>query len=156
MNRTLTAGALVGIWLLLQPEVSAGVLVTAAAVALLVAIAWRPLRGEPAPRIHWRPALALAALVVWDVVIANLEVARRILGPAGAVRSGWVEVPLDLTDPHAISTLAAIVTMTPGTLSVDVTADRVLLVHALHVDDAAALCADIKSRYERRVMEVLR
>jgi len=87
--------------------------------------------------------------------VSNVEVARRILGPESALRPGFVELPLALTDPFAIATLAGIITMTPGTLSCAVAPDaRTLLVHALHLEDADALVAEIKSRYEAPLMEI--
>jgi hypothetical protein len=64
-------------------------------------------------------------------------------------------VPLDIADPHAILSLAGIITMTPGTLSAELSPDRrYLLVHAFNVDDEAALIAQIKSRYEAPLKEM--
>jgi multicomponent K+:H+ antiporter subunit E len=102
------------------------------------------------PKLH-RPdlMLKLALTVLYDIVVANVEVAGRVLGPESAIRPGFVRVPLDLTDDWAITTLAGIVTMTPGTLTADIAVDRsYLLVHAFHIDDAAAIVASIKTRYE--------
>jgi multicomponent K+:H+ antiporter subunit E len=102
------------------------------------------------PRLR-APATLLRLLVVLlgDIVVANLEVARRILGRESALRPAFVKVPLELRDPLGIATLAAIVTLTPGTLSADLTdGGASLVVHALHVDDAARLVATIKQRYE--------
>jgi multicomponent K+:H+ antiporter subunit E len=85
-------------------------------------------------------------------------VARRVLGPVDRIQPRFVWVPLSLTEPHAIATLAGIITMTPGTLSSEVTDDRRhLLVHALHCPDdeaAAALVADILHRYEAPLKEI--
>jgi multicomponent K+:H+ antiporter subunit E len=68
---------------------------------------------------------------------------------------GFVTVPLSIRDPYGIVSLASIITMTPGTLSVDLSADRErLLVHALHLRDPAALIASIKSRYERPLIAI--
>jgi multicomponent K+:H+ antiporter subunit E len=76
-------------------------------------------------------------------------VARQILGPEARVKSTFVQVPLTIRDPHGIATLASIITMTPGTLSADLSDDRrFLLVHALHSDDPEALIEDVKRRYE--------
>jgi multicomponent K+:H+ antiporter subunit E len=108
------------------------------------------------PRLH-RPdlALTLALTVLYDIVIANAEVARRVLGPESAIRPGFVRVPLALTDDWAITALAGIVTMTPGTLTADVAVDRTyLLVHAFHVDDAAEIVASIKTRYEAPLLRI--
>jgi multicomponent K+:H+ antiporter subunit E len=91
----------------------------------------------------------LLLVVLGDIVVANLEVARRILGPESALRPGFVRVPLDLQHPLGVATLAGIVTLTPGTVSSDlVDGGRSLLVHALHVEDEARLVATIKQRYE--------
>lgn len=115
----------------------------------------------PARRPFARPALALAraagllALVVVDVVVANLQVARAVLGPVRRLQPGFLEVPLELDDDRAVVLLAHTVTLTPGTLSVDVSPDRrLLLVHALHVPDPAAAVREIKERYERRIREI--
>jgi multicomponent K+:H+ antiporter subunit E len=100
-------------------------------------------------------ALALLGVFLKDIVVANLEVARRILGPESAIRPRFVWVPLGLTNPQGIAVFAAMLTMTPGTLSVDVTPDRRwLLVHAFNVDDEAALIRDIQQRYERPLREI--
>jgi multicomponent K+:H+ antiporter subunit E len=91
------------------------------------------------------------------MVVANIDVARRILGPESRIHPGYVRVPLDLRDARAVSILASIVTMTPGTLSAALESDgRVLLVHCFHLTDPEATVASIKSRYEaplRRVFE---
>ena len=100
-------------------------------------------------------ALALLGVFLKDIVVANFEVARRILGPESAIRPRFVWVPLDITNPQGIAVLAAMITMTPGTLSVDITPDRGwLLVHAFNVDDEAALVRDIQQRYERPLREI--
>jgi multicomponent K+:H+ antiporter subunit E len=66
-----------------------------------------------------------------------------------------VWVPLDIRDPNGILALAGIITMTPGTLTADLTEDRrFLLVHAFDVDDEAALIAQIKARYEEPLREI--
>jgi multicomponent K+:H+ antiporter subunit E len=144
-------------WLLLNGTVSIGHCILGALLA--IAIPWfgcAPRSGKPSLR---RPVLVLqlGAVVVLDIVRSNIDVARRILGPQAAIRPGFVWVPLTLTEPHAIVTLAGIVTMTPGTLSADLSKNRrYLLVHALHLDDEARLIESIQRRYEaplRRIFE---
>lgn len=104
-----------------------------------------------------RPIVALRLLVVvlYDIVVANLIVARLILGPVSALRPAFVRIPLRLEEPYAIWTLASIITLTPGTVSAVLSEDRrSLLVHALDVEDEAALIAEIKQRYEAPLKEV--
>ena len=97
----------------------------------------------------------LLLVVLKDIVMSNIEVARRILGPESKITPRFVWVPLDIRDPHGIAALAGIITMTPGTLSSDLTEDRRhLLVHAFNVDDEQALVASIKERYETPLREI--
>lgn len=151
----LLSATLFAVWLLLNNTVDAAHLVLGALVAIVVPWFTERLRPER-PRIR-RPLviLRLGLVVLWDIVMSNIEVARRILGPEAAIRSAFVWLPLDLTDPHAIVSLAGIITMTPGTLSAELSADRRhLLVHAFNVDDEAALIAQMKARYEAPLKDI--
>ena len=90
-----------------------------------------------------------------DIVTANLRVARAVLSPADRLRPGFVRVPLDLRSDVGIAVLANTVSLTPGTLSADLSEDRQeLVVHYLDERDPQALAADITRRYERRLQEV--
>ncbi|SET18679.1 Na+/H+ antiporter subunit E [Oceanicella actignis] len=97
-----------------------------------------------------------AAVVLWDIVMANIAVARLVLFRRNAdLRPAWIAVPLDLRHPEAITALAGTITMTPGTVSCDVSSEgRALLVHCLHAPDPDAVRDEIKQRYERRLMEI--
>lgn len=151
----LLSAALFAAWLALNNSASAGNLVLAALFAVTIPLATAALRSD-APRMTWSAGIArLAAAVLKDIVLSNVAVARRILGPEEAIHPGFVWVPLDIRDPHGIVALASIITMTPGTLSADLSDDRRhLLVHAFNLDDEAALIADIKARYEKPLMEI--
>lgn len=151
----LQSALLLAAWLLLNRSLEPGQLLLGAVLAIALPLALDPLVGA-FPRVHRPSRIALLALIVaYDIVKSNLEVARRILGPESALRPGFVRVPVALTDPYAITVLAGIITMTPGTLTCAVAPDgRSLLVHALHLEDAEALVAEIKSRYESPLMEI--
>lgn len=97
-----------------------------------------------------------ALIVLWDIVVANFQVAYLILFRRGAsLRSTYVTVPLDLRTPEAITALAGTITMTPGTVSADLSGDgRALLVHCLETDDPEKIVATIKSRYETRLQRI--
>jgi multicomponent K+:H+ antiporter subunit E len=143
------------VWLLLNQSASAGNFVLGVLFAVTIPLVLAPLRPV---RLRLRKpgvALRLLGVFLYDVVMSNIEVARRVLGPEAAIRPGFVWIPLELTEPHAIATLAAIITLTPGTLSADLTEDRRhLLVHAFNVDEPEALIAGIKNRYERPLLEI--
>ena len=145
-------------WLALNNTVAPAHLLLGAVLALVIPWAATHLADGAWPVVHSPPTVVrLGLTVLVDIVVSNVEVARRVLGPSAAIRPGFVEVPLDLTNDWAITTLAGIITMTPGTLTADVAVDRShLLVHALHIDDAEALVATIKSRYETPLKEIFR
>jgi len=147
-------------WLLLNQTTEPGHLLLGAVLALTLA-GWSPTGPhDPDRRPHgaWRRPdrfVRLVAIVTWDIVVANLQVAVRILGLTGELKPRFVWVPIELTQPHAITLLAGIITMTPGTLSCELSDDRAhLLVHGLDVDDPGELVGQIKARYETPIREL--
>jgi multicomponent K+:H+ antiporter subunit E len=147
------------VWLLLNNTLDPAHVVLA--LLLAVALPWitAPLRPD-VPRIRrWDVALRLALVLLRDIAMSNIDVARRILGPEAAIQPRFVWVPLTLRNPHGVLTLAGMITMTPGTISAELSPDRRhLLVHALHVDGgdegAAQLVATIKRRYEQPLIQI--
>jgi multicomponent Na+:H+ antiporter subunit E len=94
---------------------------------------------------------------LWELVVSNVRVAIEVLSPRYRMRPGVVGVRLDARTDLEITLLANLITLTPGTMSVDISEDRrVLYVHALYVDDRDAFERSIKDGFERRVLEVLR
>lgn len=150
----LLSAVLFAVWLLLANSIDPAHVALAALLAL--AVPRFVDRGADTPRLKRPASIARLALVVlWDIVRSNIDVARRILGPESALNPRFVQVPLDLRDTYGILLLSGIITMTPGTLTADVSDDRRhLLVHALNVVDEAALIDAIKSRYERPLREI--
>lgn len=146
---------LAAVWLLLNNSLAPGHVV----LGLLLGwfIPWFTLRFWP-ERVRIRRPLALLrfiAVVLYDIVVANLVVARRILGRPSRLKPAFVSVPLALETDLAISLLANTICLTPGTVSARLAPDRrSLLVHGLHVPDAAGLVASIKARYEAPLKEV--
>jgi multicomponent K+:H+ antiporter subunit E len=142
-------------WLMLNESASAGHLLLAALLAAGLPLLTDRLRPDKpvirAPTVIVR----LGAVVLTDIVLSNIDLTRRVLGPEHAIQPRFVWVPLDIRSPHGIVALAGIITMTPGTLSAELSDDRRhLLVHAFNVADEAALVADIKTRYESPLREI--
>ena len=111
------------------------------------------------PRIRFgRDALAYLLIVIFDVIVANFEIAWIILTRRNRdLRSCWLVIPTELRSAEAITVLAGTISLTPGTVSSDISSDgRALLVHALDVADPVAEVARIKQRYETRLMKVFR
>lgn len=146
------------VWMLLVNEITFGALVLALIVAVaapLVTSRFWPDR----PKIRFGPdVVGYVGIVLWDIVAANFEVAWVILTRRNRdIRSHWLVVPLELRSPEAITVLAGTISLTPGTVTSDVSADgRALLVHALDVADPEAEVARIKQRYETRLLKVFR
>ncbi len=148
---------------------------------ILLALAWTALTGQFDP-VNFMSGFILGYLALWLVqrvvgpsnyfkkvyqvisfvlffvvalVQANLRVAYEVLTLAHTMRPGIVAIPLDVKTDAAITLLANLITLTPGTLSLDVSADRrVLYVHTMYVDDVEQFRREIKEGFERRVMEV--
>jgi len=143
------------VWLLLNNTLAAGHILLGSVIALV--LPWAT-AGFWADRLHLhKPGLALRflLLVFWDITVANIQVAKLILGSRRKLRPAFVHYPLELDNDFAITVLAATISLTPGTVSIDVSADhRTLLVHGLDVDDEEALIAEIKSRYEAPIKEI--
>ncbi|MCS7172010.1 MAG: Na+/H+ antiporter subunit E [Armatimonadetes bacterium] len=100
-------------------------------------------------------AMGLAVVFAYEVVAANLAMAALILNPRRRNRPGFVRFPLRVRRPAAITALANAITMTPGTMTVDVTPDRgALLVHVFDLEDPEAVVQRIRGRLERWVAEV--
>ncbi|MCG8393517.1 MAG: Na+/H+ antiporter subunit E [Pseudomonadales bacterium] len=141
-------------WLLLN-GFTAGHALLGVVLAVLLPLTTRPFWPN-VPRVRNLPRLlGFVVVVLYDIIVANVSVAIKVLGPLRNIRPGFVELSLDLEDDFAIALLASTISLTPGTVSADVSPDRkVLLVHALDVDDPAALVAEIKQRYERPLKEI--
>lgn len=148
---------------------------------ILLALAWTALTGQFDP-VNFMSGFVLGYLVLWLVqgvvgpsnyfkkvpqvisfvlffvgalIRANLRVAYEVITLTHTMRPGVVAVPLELQTDAAITLLANLITLTPGTLSLDVSADRrVLYVHTMYVDDVEQFRREIKEGFERRVMEV--
>ena len=88
--------------------------------------------------------------------MANLRVAYDVLTPRHHMRPGIVAIPLDLNTDLEITVLTTLITLTPGSLCLQITDDRrILYIHAMYIDDPGQLVSDIKNGFERRVREVL-
>ncbi len=143
------------LWLLLNNSAAPGHIVLGTVLGLLIPLFTR--RVWPTPLLLARPGLLLpyAGRVFGDIIVANFAVARIVLGPAEAVRPGFVRVPLDLQGDFPLTMLASVVSLTPGTVSADIAEERDhLLVHALSVDDEEALVQLIQTRYEAPIKEI--
>ena len=150
-----TSALLFVVWLLLNHSLSAGHILLGAAFGLLIPLFTR--RFFPEPVYLSRPGTILRFLVtvLWDIVAASITVARLSLGPMSKLKPRFVRIPVALDDDFALTALASTISLTPGTVSAEISPDRGhILIHALDVDDEAALVRTIKERYEVPIKEI--
>jgi multicomponent K+:H+ antiporter subunit E len=144
------------VFVFLMNEVTPGVVVLGAILGLAIPLLTAPFwAGRPRLKAPFTVA-GFMLVVLWDIMVSNIEVAKLILFRRGeSLRTRYVSVPLDLETPEAIAMLAGTITMTPGTVSADLSADgKALLVHCLDTGDPEATVAAIKARYERRLKRI--
>lgn len=143
------------IWLVLNQSLAPGTLLLGALLGIGLGRVYHLL--EP-PKAHVRNFLLLGRLllrVAGDIVRSNFAVARLIVHRNRHMRSGFVAIPLTLTDRHGLAVLAGIITSTPGTIWVSHDPDlSILLIHVLDLADPQASIDAIKQRYERPLLEI--
>lgn len=101
--------------------------------------------------------LGLVWFFIKELFVANIRMAVYTLSPLSRLRPGIVAVPMDFMTDAEITLLANLITLTPGTLSIDVSRDkRTLYVHVMDVRDAEAVRKEIKSGFESRVLRAAR
>jgi multicomponent Na+:H+ antiporter subunit E len=109
---------------------------------------------------YFRKVWQLVSFLVYflqEMLLANLRVAYDVVTPTYYMRPAVVAIPLEAKTDVEITLLSMFITLTPGTLSLDVSTDRkVLYIHAMFAADPEALRREIKEGFERRLLELLR
>ena len=143
-------------WLALSHSVEPVHLLSAVLIGLIVPRLLRPFLAN-ASGLYWPAIPRLVGIVIWDIIVSNVVVAKLVLGPLANMAPGWIPVPL-ASDHHRVNALfASIITTTPGTVSAVIDEEaRVIWVHALNCDDVAAMAADMKSRYEAPLLAIFK
>lgn len=104
-----------------------------------------------------RQIVGFTLFFAWEIVLASLRVAHDVVTPPTYMRPGVIGIRLDAKTDAEITWLANLITLTPGTLSLDVSDDRgVLYIHVAFLDDRDRTERDIKQRLERRLLELMR
>lgn len=147
---------LVMTWLLLVDQFKLGSVVFALILGIIIPIITAPYWPDRPILRNPLTIVGYLLIVMYDIVKSNFIVARIVLfKPSSKLQSCWVTVPLDLRTPEAITVLAGTITMTPGTLTADMSGDgRALLIHCLHAPNPDEIRDDIKARYEARLMRI--
>ena len=144
------------VWLVLNNTVSLGHIVLGSFFGFMIPLVCSPLR-IPQPKMAKPLKLfPYILIVIKDVIIANIEVAVLVMGSMKKIQPGFIAIPLELKESLPITMLASTVTMTPGTVSAELSQDRAYLyVHVLSMPkDESEIIDYIKDTYEARLKEI--
>lgn len=140
------------VWMFLTGSLTANSLVEGFIIGYLVLWLASPLFGPTTYFRKFRQTVLFILFFLQELVIATFRVVRVVIAPGLNVRPAIIAVPLDVQSDLGITLLANLVTLTPGSLSLDISSDRkVLYVHVMHVEDVEKSRAEIKQGFERRV-----
>lgn len=129
------------------------------AVGYVVLLAARPVLGPSSYYFGLWRAIAFATFLVWELVRSSLRVAGQVLTPRLRVRPGVIAIPLEVRTDAEITFLAHLISVTPGSLSLDVSRNRrTLYVHFMDIPggDEDAMRYNVKAKLERRILALLR
>lgn len=155
----LAALVLALIWTTITSTFTLGNLILGGLVGFVALWVVRGRISEPTLFRRLGRIIALAGLFLYELALSAIRVAILVLRPNmhAHLRPGIIAFPLTAKSDPEITLLANLITLTPGTLSVDVSEDRrFIYVHALDVPDKDALIADIASGFEAKIMEVFK
>ncbi len=143
------------VWVLLTGSFTGGNFLVGFVFGYLI-LAFAGRGGRPARYVRKVPqVLKFALFFLVDLVKANLRVAYDVVTPTHRMRPAVIGIPLALESDGAITLLANLITVTPGTLALDISPDRrTLYIHAMYMDDEANLRAEIKA-LEQRILELV-
>jgi multicomponent K+:H+ antiporter subunit E len=142
-------------WLLLNNTVAPGHIVLGFILAITIPLFTAGFWPEKARIRAPLTLLKFLAVVMWDILIANLMVAKLVLGRNDSLQPAFFHLALDIENSLGISVLSNTISLTPGTVSCDLTADgKSLLVHALHAENVNDIVKHIKLRYEAPLIKV--
>lgn len=114
-------------------------------------------KGETKYYVILPRILSFVGFFIWELIKANIQVAYEVITPHYNMNPGIVKLPLDAKTDMEITFLANLITLTPGTLSLDVSTDRkVLYVHTMYMDDKQEFIDDIKNGFEKKLLAILR
>lgn len=122
---------------------------------VILAFAGSTVGAQGYAKLVWR-RLGFLLFYLWELLMSNLRVAQDVVRPRSRASPAIVAIPVDGLGPVQITLLANLITMTPGTLSIDTSDDQqTLYIHAMFVDDVQALRDEIEQGLTRRVRELM-
>lgn len=100
--------------------------------------------------------IKLVVMFHYELVVSTLQVLWDIVTPDHSAKPAIIEVPLDVKTDTGILLVTNLISLTPGTLSIDVSEDRkTLIVHAMFAEDPEAVCRSLKQGMEKWVIDAV-
>lgn len=144
-------------WMLFQNSFTFVDFVIGYIIGIIALYFARPLLGYTFYMRRVVAAIKLFFLFLKELVVANIDVLKVVLSPKLNVSSSIIAVPTKLESKGEITLLAVLITLTPGTLSMDFSDDsQTIYIHALDAPDREQFIKDIQQTFERAIMEVTR
>lgn len=143
-------------WVALTGEFDAGNFIIGFVIVYILLALTRPSESARAYTAQVRGILSFSLFFLKELVFSSLRVTVQVLSPTLNMQPAVVAVPLDIRSDAGITLLGNLITLTPGTLTLEVAEDRSqIFVHAMHVDDVEAFRREIKDGFERRILKVM-
>lgn len=145
------------VWTFLQGELQGSNFAVGMVLGYLVIALSQQIMGTSAYVQKVVQVVRFVTISLWEIFTASLALAWLIVQPKLQVRPAIVAIPLDAKTDVEIATMSSLLTLSPGTMTLDVSTDReTLYVHTIDLDDVDEFRREIKSGLERRVLEVMR
>lgn len=141
-------------WTAMVGELSVFTLGVGAILGFIVLMMRRQIENRVLIRI-WRIVLYFLYFL-WKFLLSVIRVSMDILTPNESLRTGVVAIPLDVKGDFGITLLANSLTLTPGSVTMDISDDRtVLYLHTMHLTTVEEVRRDVKEGFERRIIEIV-
>lgn len=145
------------VWMAMQGEFSSANFIVGFALGFVILLFTKRAVGVSNYILKLRQVLGLALFFIYELIKANIRVALDVLTPGFRMHPAFVAIPLEVQTDAEITLLANLISLTPGTISLDVSTDKsTLYIHAMYVDDPEDVRREIKNGFEKRVLQVMR
>jgi multicomponent Na+:H+ antiporter subunit E len=145
------------VWMFLSVSFTSNTFIIGYLLGLVILLALRRFFGSPFYLVRVIAALKLLLIFLRELVMSNIDVVKKVIRPNLDIKPGIFALKTELKSDWEITLLANLITLTPGTLVVDVSFDnKVLYIHTLDLDDVDEAINDIQNTFEKAIMEVSR
>jgi multicomponent K+:H+ antiporter subunit E len=144
-------------WLLLNNTIAAGHIVLGTILSIFIPLLTASFWQEKVCVKNPLVLVKFVGLVLYDIIMANITVAKQVLSPNNTLKPNFFKLPIKLEHPLAISVLSSTISLTPGTVSCDLSKDKsYLLIHGLSVENVEQEIETIQQRYKKPLLEVFK